>query len=88
MAYHIVADCITCGICINKCANQAVYLTADECYAIDPCRCTECIDLPKRRCHAICPVGAIQPDPAHRETAAQLWAKQRTRRSNVALDQP
>lgn len=82
MAYRIVADCIGCGICINQCANGAVYVNAAEQYAIDPCRCTECIDSAKRRCHMICPVGAIQPDPAYRETPQQLWEKHRRNRRN------
>lgn len=80
MAYRILAECIACGICINKCANNAVIVTDAEMYAIDPCRCTECIDLAKRRCHLICPVGAIQPDTMYRETADQLWEKHRHNR--------
>jgi ferredoxin len=79
MAYRIVAKCTACGICINRCANGAVYVTPADKYAIDPNRCTECIDLPRRQCYMICPVGAIQPDPDHRETSAQLWAKLRLR---------
>ena len=82
MAYRILADCIACGICINKCANSAVIVTDLETYAIDPCRCTECIDVAKRRCHLICPVGAIQPDPQHPETPNQLWDKHRRNRQN------
>lgn len=77
MAYRILADCISCGICINKCANQAVYVTHDEQYAIDPCRCNECVDLAKRRCYMVCPVGAIQLDPAHHESIEQLRSKHR-----------
>lgn len=82
MAYRILANCTACGICINKCANGAVIVTERETYAIDSCKCTECIDLPTRRCHIICPVGAIQPDPNQRETPNQLWEKQRHNRRN------
>ena len=80
MAYRILADCIACGICINKCANDAVYVNDAEEYAINPCRCTECIDVAKRRCHMICPVGAIQIDPDRRESPNELWDKHRNNR--------
>ena len=78
MACYITDSCISCGICIGDCPNNAVYITIDERYAIDPRKCTECIHLPRRRCETICCVGAIQLDPAHRETAQQRWAKHRT----------
>jgi MinD superfamily P-loop ATPase len=81
MAYRITADCTACGICLNKCANGAVYVTEKEMYAIDPCRCTECIDLPRRNCNLICAVGAIQLDPEQRESPEELWAKQRAHKS-------
>jgi ferredoxin len=79
MAYRITTDCTACGICLNKCSNDAIYVTPTELYAIDPCRCTECIDLLRRHCYLICPVGAIQLDPEHCETAEMLWAKHRAR---------
>lgn len=85
MACRITEDCIGCGICIGRCANNAIYVTADDRFAIDPCRCTECIELPRRRCEDICTVGAIQPDPAHRETARQRWAKHRALHT-ISLD--
>lgn len=92
MACHILPTCIGCGICINKCVNGAIYVTAAETYAINPYRCTECIDVSRRRCYLICPVGAIQPDPAFRETPAQLWEKhrqnQRTCDSNASTSHP
>ncbi|MBI4785930.1 MAG: 4Fe-4S ferredoxin [Chloroflexi bacterium] len=77
MACRITVECISCGICLGRCANNAVYVTADDRFAIDPGRCTECVDLPHRRCEDICTVGAIQPDPRYRETAQQRWKKQR-----------
>ncbi|MBI5033533.1 MAG: 4Fe-4S dicluster domain-containing protein [Chloroflexi bacterium] len=79
MSYRILSICISCGMCINKCPNGAVYVTEEESYDIEPRRCVECIDLPRRRCEDLCPVGAIQPDPEHRETTTQLWAKVRNR---------
>ena len=78
MACRITGECISCGICISNCPNKAVYVTADDHFAIDPCRCTECIDLPHRRCEDICTVGAIQPDPRYPETAQQRWIKHHT----------
>lgn len=78
MAYRITKVCISCGICIELCPNKAVYVTRDDIYAIDPRRCTECVDLPRRRCEDICSVGAITPDPSNRETAPQRWAKHRS----------
>lgn len=77
MAYRITKECTACGICINLCVNRAVYVNANDEYAIDPEQCTECVDLGRRRCHLVCTVGAIQPDPARRESQEQLWAKYR-----------
>ena len=79
MAYHILTHCISCGICVDKCPNHAVFVNHDNNYTVDSRCCVECIDLPRRRCDNICPVGAIQLDPAHRETTNQLWAKVRNR---------
>ncbi|MBI5305577.1 MAG: 4Fe-4S ferredoxin [Chloroflexi bacterium] len=77
MAYRITRDCIACGMCILQCVNRAIYVNTNDRYAINSERCTECIELGKRRCHLICTVGAIQPDPAHQETKAVLWEKLR-----------
>jgi len=85
MAYRITADCDSCGICINKCPNSAIYVTDANLYAIDPARCCECIDLARRGCYLICHVNAIQLDPARRETPDALWAK---RRARICQDQP
>ena len=81
MAFQITRACIACGCCIGKCVNGAVYVTDADEYAIDSNRCTECNDLPKRRCHNICTVGAIQPDASHRETPNELWEKHRALRT-------
>ena len=77
MAVRITHDCISCGNCFSLCPNNAVFVDGNDEYAIDPSRCTECIDQPKRRCATICCVGAIVVDPAHAETPAQRWAKHR-----------
>lgn len=86
MACHITDACTACGICIGQCLNKAVYVTAEDVYAVDPNRCTECIDLPQRRCHSVCPVGAIEPDPLRRETTEQLWAKHRALHAVPSFD--
>ena len=78
MACRITSECVSCGICLTRCPNNAIYVNGDDCFAIDPHRCTECIDQPHRRCEFICSVGAIQPDPLYRETAQQRWDKHRT----------
>jgi len=77
LSYRITKNCISCGVCILKCANRAVYVNNEDQYAIDPGRCTECVELPRRRCHLICTAGAIQPDPAYQENREQLWKKHR-----------
>lgn len=83
MAYRITAACDGCGICLDKCPSGAIYVTALNCYAIDPQRCCECIDLARPGCYAICHVGAIRRDPKQRETAKELWTKWRARRAAV-----
>ena len=81
MAYRITRDCIACGCCMPKCANGAIFVTDADEYAIDSERCTECIDLPKRRCQNICTVGAIQRDPDLIEAPKELWEKHRSLRA-------
>lgn len=77
MAVRITHECISCGTCLGRCLNNAVYVNGDDEFAIDPTRCTECIDQPRRRCENICCIGAIELDPEHQETAQQRWAKHR-----------
>lgn len=81
MAYRITPKCTACGMCINKCPNRAIYVTDTNAYAIDPTLCTECIDLPRSCCQAVCSARAIELDPTHRETPDELWAKRRARRA-------
>ncbi len=85
MAVRITRECISCGTCFGRCPNDAVYVNAEDEFAIDPERCTECIDQPKRRCENICCIGAIELDPEHRETPQQRWEKHR-RLHAVALE--
>lgn len=86
MSCRITSECISCGICIGACPNNAVYVTAEDRFAIDPARCTECVHLPKRSCAFICSVGAIQLDPLNRETAQQRWSKHRALHTVILQD--
>lgn len=77
MAFRITRDCVECGACLPKCENKAIMVNKRDEYSINPDRCTECVDLGRRRCYRLCQVNAIQPDPEHQETKAELWEKHR-----------
>lgn len=81
MAFRITRDCVACGACISKCEIKAIFVNRNDEYAINPERCTECIDLGRRRCYKVCQVDAIQPDPEHPETKTELWEKHRILRT-------
>gem|GEM_PF-1020709 len=81
MAYRITNACTACGKCINRCPCNAIYVTPTEVYAIEPSRCSECIDVAKPRCRAVCAARAIELDAACRETPEALWAKHRVART-------
>ena len=75
MALRISAECINCDLCPLECPNDAIAM-GPEVYTIDAQRCTECIGhYDEPQCVAVCPVACIDPDPAHREDPASLWAK-------------
>jgi len=75
MAYKITEDCISCGACESECPNSAIS-EGESTFVIDPNKCTECVGSnPSPKCAEVCPVGAPQPDPAHKETKEQLLAK-------------
>ncbi len=86
MACWITQDCISCGICIGQCPNNAIYVNHLDAYAVDPNRCTECVDQPRRRCLLICSAGAIQPDPNRIEPRERLWARHRKLRERRIED--
>ncbi|MBN1927877.1 MAG: 4Fe-4S binding protein [Prolixibacteraceae bacterium] len=44
MALMITDECISCGICISECPNEAIS-EADVLYFINPDLCTECVDF-------------------------------------------
>lgn len=77
MAYKITEDCINCGACEPECPNEAIS-EGDPVYVINPDKCTECVGAYiSSRCAEVCPVDSCVPDPAQRESKAQLLEKWR-----------
>ena len=75
MAYKITEECISCGACEPECANEAIS-EGEEIYVIDPGKCTECVgNFESPKCVEVCPVDCCIPDPAHKESRAQLLEK-------------
>ncbi len=75
MALLITDECINCDVCEPECPNGAIS-QGPEIYVIDPDLCTECVghyDTPQ--CVEVCPVDCIIPDPNHKETREELYAK-------------
>jgi len=77
MALIINYECTSCGVCIDECPNEAIS-EGDDIYVINPDLCTECIGFyDEPQCANICPVEAIIPDPAHKETKEELLEKKK-----------
>ena len=77
MALMINDDCTSCGICIAECPNEAI-LEGDTIYVINPYLCTECVGFfDEPQCVEVCPVDAIVPDPAHKESKEELLEKKK-----------
>ncbi len=75
MATVITDECINCGACEPECPNGAIR-QGDDIYVIDPARCTECVGFhDAEACAAVCPVDCCVPDPDHKETEEQNYAK-------------
>ena len=75
MAYKISDECISCGACESECPNKAISEGESQ-YKIDASKCTECVgSFPSSQCAEVCPVGAPNPDAAHKETKEQLLEK-------------
>jgi len=65
MALMIVDECISCGLCVEECPNNAIS-EGDPIYVINPDMCTECVGFySEPQCVKVCPVDAILQDPAH-----------------------
>jgi ferredoxin len=75
MALKITDDCISCGVCVEECPNDAIS-EGDAIFVINPDRCTECVGFfDEPQCVNVCPVDCIIPDPEHEETKEQLMEK-------------
>ncbi|MDK9704127.1 MAG: YfhL family 4Fe-4S dicluster ferredoxin [Sulfuritalea sp.] len=75
MALIINDLCIACDVCLAACPNKAI-TAGEEIFTINPDLCTECVGHhPTSQCVKVCPVRAIVPDPAHRESKDELQAK-------------
>ena len=75
MALKITEECINCDVCEPECPNQAISM-GESIYVIDPNKCTECVGhFAISQCVKVCPVRAIVPDPAHKESKEELQAK-------------
>ena len=77
MAFVICVDCISCGMCIEVCPNDAIS-ESDSVYVIDPDLCTECVgDFDEPQCIKVCPVDTIASDPEHCEGRDELLKKEK-----------
>jgi ferredoxin len=75
LARRITDECISCGLCVDECPNDAIYCE-NEVYGVRFEDCTECVgfyDAP--HCSEVCPVDCIEPDPDHSETPEELMEK-------------
>ncbi len=77
MALMIVDECISCGLCVEECPNNAIS-EGDPIYVINPDLCTECVGFySEPQCVNVCPVDVIIPDPDHRESNEELLEKKK-----------
>jgi ferredoxin len=77
MALIINDECTSCGICIDECPNEAIS-EGDDIFVINPDLCTECEGFYNEpQCVEVCPVDAIVPDPAHKESKEELLEKKK-----------
>lgn len=77
MALIITNDCASCGICMDKCPNEAISEGSDK-YVINPDLCTECVGFyDEPQCVNVCPMDAIIPNPEHNETKEELLEKKK-----------
>ncbi len=76
MALFITEECISCGVCVDECPNDAIS-EGDDIFIIEPKLCTECVGFfDDPQCIEVCPIDdCILPDPNHVETREQLMAK-------------
>ncbi len=86
MATMITEECIGCGACEDECPNEAIsVLDDDELFIIDPDLCTECVGYDSEQaCQAACPPEVCIPNPEVVETEAELFAKAKALRPDLA----
>ncbi|MGM0666343.1 MAG: YfhL family 4Fe-4S dicluster ferredoxin [Bacteroidota bacterium] len=76
MALKITDECISCGLCVPECPNEAI--SEGDPYVINPALCTECVGFyDEPQCINVCPVEVIIPDPDHRESKGELLEKKK-----------
>ena len=77
MSLIITDECISCGLCVEECPNQATS-EGDPVYVINPALCTESVGFfNEPQCVKVCPVDVIVPDPDHRESNEELLEKKK-----------
>lgn len=77
MALMIIEDCISCGLCVEECPNNAIS-EGGPIYVINPDLCTECVGFySEPQCVKVCPVDVIIPDPDHHESNEELLEKKK-----------
>jgi len=77
MALMIGTECMSCGLCIEECPNDAI-LDSNPIYVIDPDLCTECVGVfDEPQCVRVCPMEVIIPNPDYAESQEQLLEKER-----------
>ncbi|HAX93051.1 MAG TPA: 4Fe-4S ferredoxin [Bacteroidales bacterium] len=77
MALMIGSECMSCGLCIEECPNDAIYESSPV-YIIDPDLCTECVGVfDEPQCVRVCPMEVIIPNPDYDENQEQLLEKER-----------
>lgn len=77
MALMIGAECMSCGICIEECPNNAIF-EGTPVYVIDPDLCTECVGaFEEPQCVKVCPLEIIIPNPFYAESHEKLLQKEK-----------
>jgi ferredoxin len=77
MALMIGPECMSCGLCIEECPNDAI-LKSIPVYVIDSELCTECVgSFGEPQCVMVCPLDVIIPNPDYAESHGRLLEKEK-----------
>ncbi len=77
MALMIGPECMSCGLCIEECPNDAI-LESIPVYVIDPDLCTECVGaFDEPQCVRVCPLDVIILNPDYAESREHLLEKEK-----------